>query len=169
MNAVSFTRWVNDHLLPNSILEPGFPRHIGVETGRKWLHELGFEVFNKEKGVYIDAMSERMLSHTGRNSYVNLLLVASWPKMEHLMMRRRMRFQMISSLLQQSEDKKLYSFFMMKRLSMQMMTKICSGGHLTVNWLDQRSGIMVSDFITERDVFFVSNGGGISGSKEEQS
>ena len=55
MNAVSFTRWVNYHLLPNSILEPGFPRHIGVETGRKWLHELGFEVLNKKKGVYIDS------------------------------------------------------------------------------------------------------------------
>ena len=54
MNAVSFTRWVNDHLLPNSILEPGFPRHIEVETGRKSLHALGFEVLNK-KGVYIDS------------------------------------------------------------------------------------------------------------------
>jgi len=42
MTAVSFTRWVNDHLLPSSILEPGFPRYIGLETGRKFLHELGF-------------------------------------------------------------------------------------------------------------------------------
>jgi len=54
MTAVSFTRWVNDHLLPSSILEPGFPRHIGLETGRKFLHELGFEVLNQKKGVYID-------------------------------------------------------------------------------------------------------------------
>ena len=54
MTAVSFTRWVNDHLLPSSILEPGYPRHIGVETGRKFLHELGFEVLNKKKGIYID-------------------------------------------------------------------------------------------------------------------
>lgn len=54
MTAVSFTRWVNDHLLPSSILEPGFPRHIGLETGWKFLHELGFEVLNKKKGVYID-------------------------------------------------------------------------------------------------------------------
>jgi len=42
MTAVSFTRWVNDHLLPSSILEPGFLRYIGLETGRKFLHELGF-------------------------------------------------------------------------------------------------------------------------------
>ena len=54
MTAVSFTRCVNDHLLPNSILEPGFPKHIRVEMGQKWLHELGFEVLNKKKGVYID-------------------------------------------------------------------------------------------------------------------
>ena len=28
--------------------------HIGVETARKWLHELGFEVLDKKKGVYLD-------------------------------------------------------------------------------------------------------------------
>ncbi len=61
MTAVSFTRWVNDCLLPNSILEPGFPRHIGVETGRIFLHELGFEVLNKKKGVYIDNAEQQQL------------------------------------------------------------------------------------------------------------
>ena len=54
MTSTSFCRWVNEQLLPNSVLEPGFPRHIGVETARKWLHELGFEVLDKKKGVYID-------------------------------------------------------------------------------------------------------------------
>ena len=42
LTSISFTHWVNDHLLPNSVLGPGFPRHIGLETGRKWFHELGF-------------------------------------------------------------------------------------------------------------------------------
>jgi len=51
MTAVSFTCWVNDHLLQNSISEPGFPRRIGVEMGREWLLELGFEVLNKKKRV----------------------------------------------------------------------------------------------------------------------
>ena len=102
MNAVSFTRWVNDHLLPNSILEPGFPRHIGVETGRKWLHELGFEGLNKKKGVYIDGHErEDVVKH--RRKFLCQLVAGG-----------KMCFQMISSLLQQSEDKKIYSFFMMK-------------------------------------------------------
>ena len=50
----SFSRWINQSLLPNSILDPGYPRSISVETGCKWLHELGFEVLDKKKGVYID-------------------------------------------------------------------------------------------------------------------
>ena len=54
LTSISFTRWVNEHLLPSSVLAPGFPRHICVETGRKWLHELGFEVQDKKKGVYIN-------------------------------------------------------------------------------------------------------------------
>ena len=40
----SFCSWVNEYLLPNSCLEPGFPRKISIETARQWLHHLGFEV-----------------------------------------------------------------------------------------------------------------------------
>ena len=39
-------------LLPNSILEPGYPRSISVKTARRWLHEIGFEILDKKKGVY---------------------------------------------------------------------------------------------------------------------
>ena len=41
---IDFCCWVNDSLLPNSTLEPGFPRKVCLETARKWLHQLGFEV-----------------------------------------------------------------------------------------------------------------------------
>ena len=34
-------------------MKPGFPRHIGVETGQKFVHEFGFEVLIKKKGIYI--------------------------------------------------------------------------------------------------------------------
>ena len=54
MTAITFCRWVNESLLPNSILEPGYPRHVSVQTARKWLHELGFQVLDKKKGIYID-------------------------------------------------------------------------------------------------------------------
>ena len=50
----SFCRWVNDELLPNEILEPGFPRCVSVETARKWLHEMGFEVLSADKGMFFD-------------------------------------------------------------------------------------------------------------------
>lgn len=77
MTAVSFTCWVNDHLLQNSISEPGFPRRIGVEMGREWLPELGFEVLNRKREYKQMVMSEMMWLNTERNFYVNLLLVAS--------------------------------------------------------------------------------------------
>ena len=41
-------------VLPNETLEPGYPRKLGVETCRKWMHELGFEVVAKRKGTFVD-------------------------------------------------------------------------------------------------------------------
>ena len=49
----SFSEWVNNELLPNETLEPGFPRKISHETGRKWC-ELGFSVVSKKKGTFVD-------------------------------------------------------------------------------------------------------------------
>lgn len=49
-----FTNWVNQILLPNHGLEPGFPRKVSSETARKWLHELGFSVIDAKKGTYVD-------------------------------------------------------------------------------------------------------------------
>ena len=42
-----FCQRVNEDLLPNVTLEPGFPRKISLKTGRKWMHNLGFEVVMK--------------------------------------------------------------------------------------------------------------------------
>lgn len=41
-------------LLANCLLEPGFPRNVSVETARKYLHHLGFEVLSASKGMYFD-------------------------------------------------------------------------------------------------------------------
>ena len=54
MKIASFARWVNEELLPNHALEPGYPRKVSRETARKWLHELGFCVFDSKKGTYVD-------------------------------------------------------------------------------------------------------------------
>ena len=56
----SFCVWVNEELLTNEILESGFPRHISVETARKWLHELGFEVLSADKGMFLMVTKETM-------------------------------------------------------------------------------------------------------------
>ena len=50
----SLTSWVNKTLLPSHTLEPGYPRRVGTETARKWLHELGFQLINAKKGTYVD-------------------------------------------------------------------------------------------------------------------
>lgn len=54
LTSIEFCKWVNKTLLPNSTLEPGFPRRISVETARKWLHEMGFEVLTAKKGIFVD-------------------------------------------------------------------------------------------------------------------
>ena len=50
----TFCNWINEDLLPNETLEPGFPRKISMETGRKWMHALGFNVVSKKKGTFVD-------------------------------------------------------------------------------------------------------------------
>ena len=54
LTAGSFCQWVNECLLTTQTLEPGYPRHISVETARKWLLELGFTVMEHKKGTYVD-------------------------------------------------------------------------------------------------------------------
>ena len=54
MRVTDFCTWINDTILPNSTLEPGFPRKFSVETSQKWLHELGFEVLTLKKGIFVD-------------------------------------------------------------------------------------------------------------------
>ena len=54
LTSVDFCKWVNESFLPNCTIEPGFPRRIGVEMARLWLHHLGFEVLTARKGIFID-------------------------------------------------------------------------------------------------------------------
>ena len=50
-----FCQWVNDDLLPNETLVPGFPRKVSLESARKWMIKLGFNVVRKKKGTYFDS------------------------------------------------------------------------------------------------------------------
>ena len=53
MTVARFCHWVNNDLLPNETLEPGFPRKVLVKTARRWMHEIGFEVITKKKGTFV--------------------------------------------------------------------------------------------------------------------
>ena len=54
LTSLDICRWVNDFLLPNTTLEPGFPRKISIETARLWLYHLGFEVLTAQNGIFIE-------------------------------------------------------------------------------------------------------------------
>ena len=77
MTAISFCRWVNESLFPNSILEPGYPRRVSVQTARTWLHKLGFQVLEKKKGVYIDG-HERADVVQHRKRFLHQLVAAGF-------------------------------------------------------------------------------------------
>ena len=65
----TFCQWVNDDLLVNTTPEPGFPRKIGIETARKWIHELGFSVMQMKKGSFVDG-HEREYVVKYRNTFL---------------------------------------------------------------------------------------------------
>ena len=56
MIATVVCKWVNNDFLPNSTLEPGYPRNISLETARRWLHQLGFEFITPWQGIFVDEM-----------------------------------------------------------------------------------------------------------------
>ena len=71
MTLCSFCHYINETLLQQNVLEPGFPRKIGLETARTWLHELGFSKIEAKKGTYcmLMAMKEMMLLNIEVNFY----------------------------------------------------------------------------------------------------
>ena len=50
----AFCSWVNEVLLVNNVLEPGYPRKVSVATALLWLLSVGFQVIKKKKGTYVD-------------------------------------------------------------------------------------------------------------------
>lgn len=51
MTALSFCHWVNDELLPNQTLSPGYPRRISIETAHTCLHKLEFHILGQKRVV----------------------------------------------------------------------------------------------------------------------
>ena len=97
-----FTNWVNQILLPNHSLEPGFPCKVSSETARKWLHELGFSMIDAKKGTYVDGHErEDVVEYRGQflRKMIGLgflrertyrLLKLNWPSLKISRLREQM-------------------------------------------------------------------------------
>ena len=49
LTAAAFCHWINEVLLHNSVLEPGYPRRVSLTTALRWLHNLDFQVIKKKE------------------------------------------------------------------------------------------------------------------------
>ena len=78
----TFCQWVNEELLPNETLEPGFPRSIHVETARKWMHEMGFQVLKHKKGSFVDG-HERDDVVTYRKTFLRRMVALGFLNIEN--------------------------------------------------------------------------------------
>ena len=154
MTSASFCRWVNDTLLPNSILEPGFPRHIGVDTARRWLHELGFEVLDKKKGVYIDGHERQDVIEHRRKFLRKLVAGGFLTKEDAPTEEAKSAFPTdIESPAAERRAKNIFIFHDESTFNANDDESLQWGTAESqlIRPMSKGSGIMVSDFITERD------------------
>ena len=73
---------MNNDLLPNCTLEPGFPRQIARESSRKWLHHLGFHYLTLKKGSFVDG-HERADVVEHRKLFLRKLVSLGFLRKEH--------------------------------------------------------------------------------------
>lgn len=82
LTIMMFRHWVNNCLLPSSDLRDSFPKSIGYETARVWMHELGFRVINKKKGIFIDG-HERPDVVEYRRKFIRRMIACGMLAKEH--------------------------------------------------------------------------------------
>ena len=139
---------MNDSLLPNSTLESGFPRKVCLETARKWLHQLGFEVLTTQKGILLMDMSVVMLLNHASSFYVRW---SSWAFFILLMLPLRIQqthYLLILTPLQVKGEQKQSFSFMTSQSSCRTRISLLSGvqKERKLKPKSKGSGIMVSHF-----------------------
>ena len=151
----SFSEWVNEDLLPNETLEPGFPRKVSVETARMWLHELGFEVVAKKKGTFVDGheredVVEYRTKFLRKMIGLGFLNEANAPTAEALVALRNVN---IPSPGQERIDKTVIIFHDEStfQANEDQPTLWAEKGTSVMRPKSRGSGIMVSDFIEEKN------------------
>ena len=149
-----FCLWVNEDLLPNECLEPGFPRRISVETARQWMHHLGFEVLSSKKGAYFDG-HEREDVVEDRKKFLTKMIEVGFLHPDHAPTPEAQRaFPSDVSLASSAVRDKCVIIFHDESI-------FNANDDQTVQWgvkgegmlrpKSKGSGIMVSDFIDERN------------------
>ena len=122
MTSMDFCKWVNQSLLPNSTLEPGYPRKVSVETAHKWLHQLGFEVLSAKKGIFIDG-HEREDVAAYRKEFLHQMMEIGFL---HFTEESALNFPDDIDPPTEERRSKTVFFFTMKRPLMPMRTNPCN-------------------------------------------
>ena len=153
LTAGSFCQWINDHLLPNSNLEPGFPRKVSVETSRQWLHKLGFEQLSPSKGMYFDG-HEREDVIVYRQKLVNMIEIGFLHPDQAPTPEAAQTFPAAIALASTETRNKTVVFFH-DECTFQAnddQTRLWGKkGEFVIRPKSKGSGIMVSDFVDERN------------------
>ena len=126
MTAVSFCYWVNESLLPNSVLDPGYPRQICLETTCKGLHKLGFHVLDKKKGIYIDGHERDDVQH---NKKFLCQMVASGFLLKDQAPNEEAKEAFPSDLESPTPERRAIVFFMTSQPLMPTMMNLYGGEH----------------------------------------
>ena len=152
MTSARFACWVNEDLLPNSHLPPGFPRSITPRTASNWLHALGFSPMPYRKGIYVDG-HEREDVVEYRKMYLRKIEILESTHLPPPPCTDGNLEENIGNPAAQRKLVLLYhdesSFHANEGPSWQWAEE----GKLTIRPKSLGRGIMVSDFISEHDGF----------------
>ena len=128
MRLRDFCSWVNDVLLPNSTLEPGFPHHVSTETAHKWLHHVGYEYLSPKKGSFVDG-HERSDVVDHRKKFLRKMVGLGFLRKEHAeTLEAKQSFPEDLEEPPKEVTEKTIVFFMMKPFFKPMKMKNDSGG-----------------------------------------
>ena len=156
LTASAFCQWVNNDLLPKSVLEPGYPRRVSVETARKWLHELGFEILQLSKGVFIDG-HERSDVVESRVQFLRTMTEYGFLRPDNAPMEEAAQALPadIPHMSKEEGEKHIVWFHDESAYNTTEDTPTLWGekGKLPIKPKGRGSSIMVSEFIEEKDGF----------------
>ena len=153
LTIASFCQWINEELLPNATLAPGFPRRVSIETARCWLHELGFSVMRAQKGTFVDG-HEREDVVEYRNKFIRRMVGLGFINGANAPTEEAKRALPVGIEPRQERIDKTVIFFHDESIYHVNEDQPSFWGDSNTHVLRPKSkgaGIMVSDFVEERE------------------